>query len=61
MGFFGFMRAGEFTVARTSDFDPESSLCLCDIAVDSWQNPSMVQVRLKQSKKDPFRNGVISI
>ena len=30
-----------------SDFNPESSLCLCDTARNSEQNPSMVQVLLK--------------
>ena len=47
-----FLRAGEFIVAQTSDFNPQSSMCLCDIAVDSRQNP------LEQSKTDPFCNGV---
>ena len=58
MGFFGFMRAGEFSVTHVSDFDPAASLCLGDIAVDQHQDPSVVQVRLKQSKTDPFRRGV---
>ena len=58
MGFFGFMRAGEFAVAQVSEFDPAVSLCPGDIAVDSHQNPTVVQVRLKQSKTDPFRRGV---
>lgn len=58
MGFFGFMRAGEFTVTQVSEFDPAASLCLGDIAVDNHQDPSLVQVRLKQSKTDPFRRGV---
>ena len=34
MGFFGFMRAGEFTITHTNGFDPASSLCMGDIAVD---------------------------
>ena len=58
MGFFGFMRAGEFSVTHVSDFDPAASLCLGDIAVDQHRDPSVVQVRLKQSKTDPFRRGV---
>ena len=41
-----------------SEFDPAASLCLGDIAVDSHQNPTVVQVRLKQSKTDPFHRGV---
>ena len=58
MGFFGFMRAGEFSVTHVSEFDPASSLCLGDIAVDRHQDLSVVQVRLKQSKTDPFHRGV---
>ena len=58
MFFFGFMRAGEFAVTHVSEFDPTASLCLGDVAVDHHQDPSVVQVRLKQSKTDPFRRGV---
>ena len=58
MGFFGFMRAGEFAVQRQCDFDPSVSLCPGDVAVDSHRNPSVIQVTLKQSKTDPFRKGV---
>ena len=49
MGFFGFMRAGEFSVTQVSESDPATSLCLENIAVD---NPSVVQVQLNQSKTD---------
>ena len=58
MGFFGFMRSGEFTVTSSRDFDPESCLTAQDVAVDSHASPSMVRVHLKQSKTDPFRHGV---
>ena len=57
MGFFGFLRAGEFTVRSTEEFDP-SSLMLEDVAVDKHDNPALVRIRLKQSKTDPFRHGV---
>lgn len=58
VGFFGFLRAGEFTVRTAADFDPSSSLMLEDVAVDKHDDPSMVRIRLKQSKTDPFRHGV---
>ena len=54
----GFLRAGEFTVRSREDFDLASSLTLEDIAVNRHDNPSVVQIRLKQSKTDPFRHGV---
>lgn len=58
MGFFGFMRAGEFVLPHRSEFDPAVSLCWEDVAVDSYHNPSMIQINLKQSKTDPFRKGI---
>ena len=58
MGFFGFLRSGEFTVPNDTAFDPTCHLTAEDIAVDNYQSPSMVQVNIKQSKTDPFRKGV---
>lgn len=58
MGFFGFLRAGEFTVRSPVEFNASSSLTLADVAVDQHDNPSVVRIRLKQSKTDPFRHGV---
>ena len=58
LGFFGFMRAGEFTVTSAADFDPATSGSADNISVDSRENPSMVCVHLRQSKTDPFRKGV---
>ena len=58
VGFFGFLRAGEFTVRSTREFDPTAALMLEDVAVDRHDNPTMVRIRLKSSKTDPFRHGV---
>ena len=58
MGFFGFMRAGEFTVKSAQEVDLDTCLSPMDVAVDNHTNPSMVKVHLKQSKTDPFRHGV---
>ena len=52
------MRPGEFCITSTNQFDPSSSLCLEDIAIDSHQNPTSIWVTLKQSKTDPFRQGM---
>lgn len=51
------MRAGEFTVPEGA-YDADCHLSFNDIAVDSHNSPSMMQVRLKASKTDPFRHGV---
>ena len=58
LGFFGFMRAGEFTFPTSSHFDPESMLSPEDVSVDQHQSPSLLCVKLKCSKSDPFRAGV---
>ena len=58
----GFLRIYEArrirTVTHVSEFGPATSLCLGDIALDHHQDPSVVQVQLKQSKTDPFSTGV---
>ena len=58
LGYFGFLRAGEFTIPSDTAFDPDTHLSFSDIAVDSRQSPSVVRVRIKCSKTDPFRQGV---
>ena len=56
-GFFGFLRAGEFTVDSIECFDPRSHLAFTDMSVDSREAPRVISVRIKQSKTDPFRRG----
>ena len=58
IGFFGFLRAGEFTVPSAEAYNPDTHLILSDIALDSHTSPSVVRVSIKQSKTDPFRQGV---
>ena len=58
MAFFGFLRSSEFTVPSQSQFDPNVHLCLSDISLDSSHSPQIVQVNIKQSKTDPFRQGI---
>ena len=55
LGFFGFLRAGEFTV--NCAFDPSIHLTVQDLQVDAEVNPSSLRVRIKSSKTDPFRQG----
>lgn len=57
VGFFGFLRAGEFTVASMEAFDASVHLSVSDVSVDSRDSPSTVRIVLKQSKTDPFRRG----
>ena len=57
-GFFGFLRAAEFTVQSLDSYDPGAHLSLADVAIDSHAHPSMVHLAIKASKTDPFRKGV---
>jgi hypothetical protein len=56
LGFFGFLRAGEFTCPSQSAFAHEM-LEVGDISVDSHTTPTHMQVQLKCSKTDPFGAG----
>ncbi len=56
-GFFGFLRAGEFTVPSAGAYDKEVHLNLADLATDCHYAPTLFRVRLKQSKTDPLRQG----
>lgn len=58
LGFFAFLRVGEMTIPSDSEYDPEVHLNIRDIKVDDASKPSQVQIRIKQSKTDPFRHGV---
>ena len=55
LGFFGFLRAGEFTVNCACD--PSFHLTVQELQVDAEANPSSLRVRIKSSKTDPFRQG----
>ena len=57
LGFFGFLRCGEFTCQSWSTYD---SLMLSpgDIQVASITNPTVQQVTLRRSKTDTFGAGV---
>ena len=57
LGYFGFLRASEFTVPNLSSFSPSLHLSAQDIAVDSSSAPSSMRIRIKGSKTDPFRKG----
>ena len=58
MAFFGFLRCSEFTVPQQDNYDSSIHLSLADIALDSRSSPQIIQVHIKQSKTDPFRQGV---
>ena len=59
LGFFGFLRAGEFTCPSPAAFSPSSMLEVGDVSIDSHASPSRMQVTLKCSKTDPFGAGFV--
>ena len=56
--FFGFLWCSEFTVLSLQEFDPEVHLTIRDIVIDKKVEPSVMQITIKQSKTDPFRQGI---
>ncbi len=57
--FFAFLRVGEMTVGPSEkDHDPGVHLSIGDIGLDHPRRPSFLRVTIKQSKTDPFRQGV---
>ena len=58
LAFFGFLRSSEFTVPSQATYDNEVHFSPKDIAVDNKTNPQLLKVTIKQSKTDPFRQGV---
>ena len=53
IGFFDFLRAGEFTSTGLS-----SCIRVSDIAMDNHQSPSVVQIFIRRAKTDPFGKGI---
>ena len=56
MGFFGFLRSGEFTTP-SSKFDSQIYLALSDVKIDKHINPKLIFLHIKCSKIDLFRQG----
>ena len=56
--FFGFMWSGEIAIPSQTSYDPTYHLSWEDFAVNSREHPTFMQLTLKGSKTDPFRQGV---
>ena len=54
-----FLRSGEVTMPSEREYDHQSHLCYEDVRVDCHTTPSYIQVTIKVSKTDPFRQGVV--
>ena len=57
LAYFGLLRVSEFTTPSPDRFDPTTDLLLSDVAVDSCNSPTTIQITLKKAKNDQFRKG----
>ncbi len=57
LGFFGFMRIGEFTTRSPRD-TPRNIIAIHDVDRASGYPPEYIRVHLRQSKTDPYATGV---
>ena len=55
--FFGFLRAGEAMAPSIQSYNPNCHLSIADLSADHNSNPSLIHVRIKVLKTDPFRRG----
>ena len=56
--FFGFLRSGEIVCPTEFSFDPQAQLAFSGVVVDDRAAPSALRIHIKESKTDPFRQGV---
>ena len=59
MCFYGFLRSREITLPSRTSYDPGAHLSQGDVAIDDPGKTTMVQIKIKASKTDPFRHGVM--
>ena len=57
MAFFGFFGLGEILLPSGSTYDSNIHLSVGDVAVDSVENPKMIQISLRHSETDQFGQG----
>ena len=56
IGFFGFLRSGEFTHTFAAGTE-SATLLVSDVSIDSRSNPRILTIRLRKSKTDQFFKG----
>ena len=54
--FFGFLRSGEAVAPSERNYDPNHHLCFEDVCIDDPKSPAWIQVTMKSSKTDHFRD-----
>ena len=58
LAFFGFLLVSELTVPAQSQYDHSTHLSISDVSIDNKDHPQLLRIQIKQSKTDPFRQGV---
>ena len=58
LGFFAFLRSGEFTLPSGMSFNPQFHISPDDLKVDSLDTPTQLFITIKASKTDQARKGV---
>ena len=56
-GFFAFLHSGEFTLKQGECIDPSWHLLVNDVATDNLSKPTRLQIHIKGSKTDQWRQG----
>lgn len=56
--FFGFLRSGEVCTPSDTKFEPAVHLAYGDVRVNDYAVPQFLEVRIKASKTDPYRQNV---
>ena len=54
LGYFGFLRAAEFTVPNLASFSPLLHLTVTNIAVDAPSSPACMRIKIKASREPTF-------
>ena len=52
--FSSFLRSGKITIPSDRVFDETQHMTFWDVAVDSLASPTILQVKVKASKTDPY-------
>ena len=61
VGFFGFLRCGEFLVPDDATFTSETHLALTDISFTTQRGTQVFHINIKASKTDQFRSGALVV
>ena len=54
LGLFGFLQVSEFTVPAQNQYDNTTHPSISDVSIDNKGSPHLLQIRIEQSKTDPF-------